>query len=110
MEDIYERSRATLEQCVLNGVMHMRTHVELDPNVGLRGLEAIERLAKDYAWGIDLQICVFLQEGWTNVAGAEANVVQALKRGATVVGGTVPSVERSVAGGGSNWHEPAGML
>jgi cytosine/creatinine deaminase len=87
VEDIYARARATLEQCVLNGVGHMRTHVEVDPNVGLRGYEAIGKLAKDYAWAVDLQICVFLQEGWTNVPGAEQNVVQALKGGATVVGG-----------------------
>jgi cytosine deaminase len=87
VEDTYARARETLEQCLLNGVMHMRTHIEVDPNVGLRGFEAIERLAKDYAWGIDLQLCAFLQEGWTQVSGAEANVVQALKRGATVVGG-----------------------
>ena len=87
VEDTYRRAGETLDQCLLNGVMHMRTHVELDPNVGLRGLDAIERLAKDYAWGIDLQICVFLQEGWTDVAGAEANIVEGLKRGATVVGG-----------------------
>jgi cytosine deaminase len=87
VEDVYARARNTLEQCLLNGIMHMRTHIEVDPNVGLRGYEAIERLAKDYAWGVDLQLCVFLQEGWTNVPGAESNVVQALKRGATVVGG-----------------------
>jgi cytosine deaminase len=87
VEDTYERARQTLEQCLMNGVMHMRTHIEVDPNVGLRGFEAIERLAKDYAWGIDLQLCVFLQEGWTNVPGAEANVLKALERGATVVGG-----------------------
>ena len=87
VEDVYARARETLEQCALNGVMHMRTHVEVDPNVGLRGLEAIERLAREYAWAIDLQLCVFLQEGWTNVPGAEANVVRALKRGAQVVGG-----------------------
>jgi cytosine deaminase len=87
VEDVYARASATLEQCVLNGVAHMRTHVEVDPNVGLRGYEAIERLAKDYAWAIDLQLCVFLQEGWTDVPGAEANVVAALKRGAPVVGG-----------------------
>ena len=77
VEDVYGRASATLERCVLNGVTHMRTHVEVDPNVGLRGYEAIERLAKDYAWAIDLQLCVFLQEGWTNVPGAEANVVAA---------------------------------
>ena len=87
VEDVYARARKTLEQCLLNGVMHMRTHVEVDPNVGLRGFEAIERLAKDYAWAIDLQLCVFLQEGWTGVPGAEENVVAALKRGAPVVGG-----------------------
>jgi cytosine deaminase len=87
VEDVYARARATLEQCLLNGVAHMRTHIEVDPNVGLRGYEAIERLAKDYAWAIDLQLCVFLQEGWTNVPGAEANVAAALKRGAQVVGG-----------------------
>jgi cytosine deaminase len=87
VEDTYARARETLEQCLLNGVMHMRTHIEVDSPVGLRGLEAIERLAKDYAWGIDLQLCVFLQEGWTNIPGAESNVVQGLKRGATVVGG-----------------------
>jgi cytosine/creatinine deaminase len=87
VEDVYARARGTLEQCVLNGVAHMRTHVEVDPNVGLRGYEAVERLAKDHAWAIDLQLCVFLQEGWTDVPGAEANVVAALKRGAQVVGG-----------------------
>jgi cytosine deaminase len=87
VEDIYARSKETLEQCVLNGVMHMRTHIEVDSPIGLRGFEAIERLAKDYAWAIDLQLCVFLQEGWTNVPGAESNVAEALRRGATVVGG-----------------------
>ncbi|HEY7656811.1 MAG TPA: amidohydrolase family protein [Burkholderiales bacterium] len=86
-EDIHARASRTLEQCVLNGVAHMRTHVEVDPNVGLHGFHAIERLARDYAWAIDVQLCVFLQEGWTNVPGAEANVVAALKRGVRVVGG-----------------------
>jgi cytosine/creatinine deaminase len=86
-EDIYARARATLEHCMLNGVMHMRTHIEVDAPIGLSGYDAIEHLQKDYAWGFDLQLCVFLQEGWTNVPGAESNVVQALKRGAKVVGG-----------------------
>jgi cytosine/creatinine deaminase len=86
VEDVYARASRTLEQCMLNGVMHMRTHIEVDPNVGVHGFEAIQRLAKDYAWGFDLQLCVFLQEGWTNVPGAEENVVAGLKRGATVVG------------------------
>jgi cytosine deaminase len=55
--------------------------------VGLRGYDAIRQLADDYRWGIDLQLCVFLQEGWTDVSGAEDNLVAALKQGATAVGG-----------------------
>jgi len=86
-EDIYARAQATLEQCLLHGVTHMRTQIEVDPNVGLLGFEAIEQLRKDYAWAIDIQSCVFLQEGWTDVPGADENLVACLDRGATVVGG-----------------------
>ena len=86
-EDIYNRAQATLEQCLLHGITHMRTQVEVDPNSGLLGFEAIEQLRKDYAWAIDIQCCVFLQEGWTGVPGADENLVACLERGAPVVGG-----------------------
>jgi cytosine deaminase len=88
-EDIYARAEATIEQCVLHGVTHMRTQVEVDPNVGLLGFEAIEQLRKDYAWAIDIQPCVFLQEGWTGVPGADENLVTCLDRGAPVIGGGI---------------------
>ena len=87
VEDVYARAADTLEQSVLNGVTHMRTHVEVDPNVGLRGFEALRQLASDYAWAIDLELCVFAQEGWTNAPETDRNVVTALERGAAVVGG-----------------------
>lgn len=87
VEDVYSRARQTLEECISHGATHMRTHVEVDPNVGLRGFDAIEQLARDYRWAIDLEVCVFAQEGHTNVPQADANMVAALKRGARVVGG-----------------------
>ena len=87
VEDVYARAARTLEQCILNGTMHVRTHVEVDPNVGLRGFEALQQLAIDYRWAVDLEICVFAQEGWTHVPEADRNVVAALERGAAVVGG-----------------------
>lgn len=87
VEDVYARASATLEQCLLHGTTHMRTHVEVDPNVGLRGFDAIEQLARDYRWAIDLELCVFAQEGLTNSPEADANLVAALQRGARVVGG-----------------------
>jgi cytosine deaminase len=87
VEDVYARAQATLEQCLLHGATHMRTHVELDGNVGLRSFEALRRLAEDYRWAIDLELCVFVQEGWTNHPEADANIVEALKQGAPVIGG-----------------------
>jgi cytosine deaminase len=65
----------------------MRTHVEIDPPVGLMGFNAVRRLKRDYAWAIDLQICVFPQEGLTNDPGAEDLLVQACEQGADVIGG-----------------------
>jgi cytosine deaminase len=88
-DEMYARAQATLEQCLLHGVTHMQTQVEVDPNVGLLGFEVIEQLRKDYAWAIDLQPCVFLQEGWTAVPGADEHVVACLDRGAPVVGGGI---------------------
>jgi len=87
VEDVYRRAAETIEGCVMHGTSHMRTHVELDPNGGMRGFEALMQLKKDYAWALDLELCVFAQEGLTNCLETDANLVDGLKRGATVIGG-----------------------
>ena len=97
VEDVYQRARATLEQCLMNGTTLMRTQVEVDANIGLRGFEALQQLAADFRWAIDIEICVFAQEGWTNAPETNANVVEALRRGATVVGGA-PGFDADHAG------------
>src|SRR5205814_8915886 len=85
--DIYARARHTLEQAVIHGTSRMRTHVEVDPRVALKGFHAVRQLKRDYAWAIDLQICAFPQEGLTNDPGAEELLVQACERGADLIGG-----------------------
>jgi cytosine deaminase len=85
-EDVYARGKKTLERCISHGTMRMRTHVELDPGIGLIGLEAVEQLARDYAWGIDVEICVFPQEGMTNYPGTEELLIEGLRRGARTIG------------------------
>jgi cytosine deaminase len=85
-EDIYARATRTLEKCLHNGTMLMRTHVEIDPGIKLRGFEAIRQLAKDYAWAIDIELCVFPQEGLINNPGTDALLAKCLGKGATVLG------------------------
>lgn len=85
--DVYARGARVLEKAIVKGTTRMRTHVEVDPRVGLRSFAAIRRLKQDYAWAIDLQICVFPQEGLTNDPGADPLLVAALNDGADLLGG-----------------------
>jgi cytosine deaminase len=86
VEDVAARAAGTLEKCIGHGATRMRTHVEVDPKVGLRGLEGVKTLIERYRWAIDLEICVMPQEGLTNNPGTDALMVAALRNGATVVG------------------------
>jgi cytosine/creatinine deaminase len=86
-EDVYERGRRTLEKAVVQGTTRMRTHVEVDPRIGLRSFAAIQRLRRDYAWAIDLEICVFPQEGLLNDPGTEDLLIAACEAGADLIGG-----------------------
>ena len=86
-EDVHSRAVRTLEKAILQGTTHMRTHLEVDPGVGLSGLEGVLPLLKQYDWAIDLQICVFPQEGLLNNPGTDELMVEALERGCRAIGG-----------------------
>ena len=85
--DIHARAQRTLEKAIIQGTTRMRTHVEADPRVGLNGFHAVRALKRDYAWALDLEICVFPQEGLTNDPGTEELLVEACEQGADVIGG-----------------------
>ena len=97
VEDTYRRASQTLEACIKFGATRMRPHVELDGGVELRTFDAIEALKRDYSWAIDLEICVFPQEGLTNNPRADELLVAALKRGARVIG-AAPNYDPDHAG------------
>jgi cytosine/creatinine deaminase len=84
--DVRARAQATLEGAILQGTTRMRTHVEVDPGVGMRGFEGVQSLVADYRWAIDLELCVFPQEGLTNYPGTDELLVEGLRRGARVIG------------------------
>ena len=49
VEDVTERAAGTIEKCITHGATRMRTHVEVDPKVGLRGFEGVKALVDRYA-------------------------------------------------------------
>jgi cytosine deaminase len=96
-EDVYNRAKLTLEKAILNGTTHMRTQLEVDPGIGLRGLEGVRPLIEEYKWAIDLEICIFPQEGLLNNPGTDELIVEALKNGGSVVG-AAPYTDKSPHG------------
>ena len=86
-DDIGARARHVLELAVAAGTTSMRAHVEVDPIVGLNGMDAMLALKREYAPAIDLQLCAFAQEGILQSPGTEELLRRALAMGADLVGG-----------------------
>jgi cytosine deaminase len=97
VEDVRARAERTLEECIKHGTTRMRTQVEVDPGIGMRGFEGVQSLIADYRWAIDIEICVFPQEGLISYPGTEELLIEGLKRGAQVVGGA-PRYDSDQAG------------
>ncbi|MCC4239211.1 amidohydrolase family protein [Thalassospira povalilytica] len=86
-DDVYARGAKVIEKAITQGTNAIRTHVEIDPGIGLAGFDAIKRLKADYAWAMDIEICVFPQEGLLNYPGTEELLREALENGADLLGG-----------------------
>jgi cytosine/creatinine deaminase len=97
VEDVRMRAERTLEECIKHGTTRMRTQVEVDPGIGMRGFDGVQSLIADYKWAIDIEICVFPQEGLISYPGTEELLIEGLKRGAKVIGGA-PRYDSDEAG------------
>jgi len=97
VEYVRLRAERTLVECILNGTTRMRAQVEVDPAIGMRGFEAVQSLIADYKWAIDIEICIFPQDGLTNYLGTDELLVEGLERGARAIGGA-PRYDADPAG------------
>ncbi len=86
-DDIAARARRVLDLAVVAGTTAMRAHVEVDPIVGLMGLEVMRELKREYAPAVDLQLCAFAQEGILQAPPTETLLRRALETGADLIGG-----------------------
>lgn len=59
---IYDRGRRLVQASLQHGVLAMRAHVEVDPTVGHKCLEAGRRLRHDFASHCDIQLVAFAQD------------------------------------------------
>src|SRR5262249_26205608 len=80
VEDVHARAERTLQDCIKHGTPRMRTQVEVDPAIGMRGFEGVQSLIADYKWAIAIEICVFPQEGLTHYPGTDELLLADLQR------------------------------
>lgn len=86
-EDILERSTQVLRSLVQAGTTHVRAHAEFDPTQGFTGFDVVLELREKFRGIIDIQIVAFPQEGILKLPGMKQMMVEAMEKGADVVGG-----------------------
>lgn len=87
VEDVYTRARRVMRLAVRHGTTAMRAHVEIDPYVGLRGVEALLRLQAELTGLLDLQLVAFAQEGIFHDDASRDLLREGLRLGLPVLGG-----------------------
>ncbi|WP_143216099.1 cytosine deaminase [Ferroacidibacillus organovorans] len=90
-EDVKLRAHEALRWQMAQGILHVRTHVDVtDPK--LTALQALLEVKEEVAQQINLQIVAFPQEGIPSFAGGAELLEEALRLGADVVG-AIPHFE-----------------
>jgi cytosine deaminase len=86
-----DHGTALLERMVAAGTSYVRSHTDVDPEMGLRGVEAVAEAAERMAGRITVQQVAFPQHGLLTLPGTAELLEQALKNGVGVIGGLDPA-------------------
>jgi len=85
------RGGALIERMATLGTVALRSHVDIDPEVGLAGLEAVLRLKQSHGHLMDIQTVAFPQSGILREPGTAALLDEAAKAGVDLIGGLDPA-------------------
>jgi cytosine/creatinine deaminase len=91
VDDVKARARTVLRWQLANGVLHVRSHVDVcDPE--LRALRGLVELREEVGDQMDIQLVAFPQQGIHSFDGGERLMREAIQVGADVVG-AIPHYE-----------------
>ena len=85
-QDIEQRAGAALELASRHGVTHLRAQCHLDTEVGLKHIEALQRIKESSAGRVTVQIVAFPQQGFWRNPGTLDLYREAFRIGADVMG------------------------
>ena len=87
-----EQAIKLMRQAITKGTTHIRSHVDIDTEIGLANLEGLMAARERMKDHLTLQLVAFPQSGLLVKPGTEELMEEALKAGADIVGGIDPSV------------------
>jgi cytosine deaminase len=87
---VAQRAASLVELAVSRGTTHMRSHVDVDPTVGLANLEAVLTVRELYRDVVSIEIVAFPQSGIMTCPGTGELLDAAIAAGADMVGGLDP--------------------
>ena len=76
---------------IAHGTTHVRSHTDIDPEVGLRGVEAVRAAARRLEGRIGVEQVAFPQHGLLTNPGTAELLEEALKAGVESIGGIDPA-------------------
>ncbi|WP_426434602.1 amidohydrolase family protein [Bradyrhizobium genosp. P] len=85
------RAAALIDLCVSHGTTQMRSHVDVDAEVGLRHFEQIVAAREAHRDKVSIQIVAFPQSGILTSPGTADLLEEAVRAGADLVGGLDPA-------------------
>ena len=85
-----QRAEKLLSRYVQFGVTHVRTHVDLYPEVGLKNLEEVQKALQNFEGKLSYEIVAFPQHGLLRTKATNL-IREALRFGAGFVGGVDPA-------------------
>ena len=95
----YRQSARQTVQSSLLGSTHIRSHIDIDTDHGMWGIEGVMKMRDDYRDIIDVEIVAFPQSGLLRRPGTLELMDQAMKLGSEVVGGLDPcAIDRDPKG------------
>lgn len=89
--------RALLTRMIATGTSLVRTHTDVDPEVGLDGIHRVLAVSEELATSVRVQLVAFPQHGLLSLPGTEDLLRAALEEGAGVVGGLDPTSDGDAA-------------
>jgi cytosine/adenosine deaminase-related metal-dependent hydrolase len=93
-----QSARQTVQSSMM-GSTHTRSHVDVDTELGLWGVEGIMKTREDYADIMDIELVAFPQSGLLRRPGTLELMHEAMKAGCEIVGGLDPcAIDRDPKG------------